>query len=40
MDTEHGTSNLPWTWVIETLATSKEIDTSLLIGMYEITVTL
>ncbi|TMX04325.1 hypothetical protein EJD97_009839 [Solanum chilense] len=33
MDTEHGTSNLPWTWVIETLATSKEIDTSLLIDL-------
>ncbi|WMV19286.1 hypothetical protein MTR67_012671 [Solanum verrucosum] len=33
MDTKHSTSNLPWIWVIETLATSKEIDTSLLIDL-------
>ncbi|XP_055802418.1 uncharacterized protein LOC129871512 isoform X2 [Solanum dulcamara] len=33
MDTKHSTSNLPWIWVIETLATSNEIDTSLLIDL-------
>lgn len=33
MDTKHSTSNLPWIWVIETLATFKEIDTSLLIDL-------
>ncbi|KAM3355560.1 hypothetical protein P3S68_022273 [Capsicum galapagoense] len=33
MDTKHSTSNLAWIWVIETLATSNEIDTSLLIDL-------
>ncbi|XP_059298569.1 uncharacterized protein LOC132051490 isoform X2 [Lycium ferocissimum] len=33
MDTKRSTSNLPWIWVIETLATSNEIDTSLLIDL-------
>ncbi|KAJ8566014.1 hypothetical protein K7X08_008590 [Anisodus acutangulus] len=33
MDTKHSTSNLPWISVIETLATSNEIDTSLLIDL-------
>ncbi|KAJ8528548.1 hypothetical protein K7X08_022240 [Anisodus acutangulus] len=33
MDTKHSTSNLPWIWVIETLASSNEIDTSLLIDL-------
>lgn len=40
MDTKLSTSNLPWIWVIETLASSDEIDTSLLIGMSEITTAL
>nr|XP_016441006.1 PREDICTED: uncharacterized protein LOC107766691 isoform X2 [Nicotiana tabacum] len=33
MDTKLSTSNLPWIWVIETLASSDEIDTSLLIDL-------
>ncbi|CAN4094728.1 unnamed protein product [Withania somnifera] len=33
MDIKHSTLNLPWIWVIETLATSCEIDTSILIDL-------
>ncbi|XP_075108582.1 uncharacterized protein LOC107792307 isoform X4 [Nicotiana tabacum] len=33
MDTKLSTSNLPWIWVIETLASSNEIDTSFLIDL-------